>query len=47
VILPALPEVPLRQLIWPLLMLLLVAYAVRLLWCRYRTAQRDGGANCS
>jgi hypothetical protein len=31
-------EVPLRQLIWPLLMLLLVAYAVRLLWCRYRTA---------
>ncbi|WP_374363186.1 hypothetical protein [Pseudoduganella danionis] len=30
-------EVPLRQLIWPLLMLLLVAYAVRLLWCRYRT----------
>lgn len=29
-------EVPLRQLIWPLLMVLLVAYAARLLWWRYR-----------
>ncbi|MYN46708.1 DUF2029 domain-containing protein [Pseudoduganella sp. FT93W] len=31
-------EVPLRQLIWPLLMLLMLAYAVRLLWCRYRSS---------
>ncbi|MYM41026.1 hypothetical protein [Duganella qianjiadongensis] len=29
-------EVPLRQFIWPLLMVLLVAYVARRLWCRYR-----------